>query len=339
MLVGALEPLGLRSSTGRIISDIRANLGALDGLFNGLLDIARIDAGTVTVTRQSVDVDEIFDRLDHFLRPTSGDLDLDLRFRSDGTQLFTDPVLIEQIMLNLGTNALRNTARGGVLIGARKRSNCVRLEVWDTGSGIAAADQKRIFDEFVQVGNPERNRRKGMGLGLAIASRTARLLGTEIGLASVPGRGSFFWVTQPIATTPRKPVELRTPLPESGATPGGRLLFIDDDPAVREALSVLFEERGLGGTIVGTVAEARLAMQSTTFSMVFSDYRLPGAENGLEFLLQLQGEGRFAATRPFLVTGDMNTDLLSRAARANIVLLHKPLSPQNLMRLIAGEEA
>ena len=246
--------------------------------------------------------------------------------------LLSDPALMEQILVNLATNALRNSAQGGVLIASRRRGGLIRLEVWDTGSGIAAADLERIFDEFVQVGNPERNRRKGMGLGLAIVRRAAWLLGTTISVRSVPGRGSLFFLTQPIAQSDQTPenttfAELDDPIS------GMSLLIVEDDPDVRTALATLTRQWGMIADVVGTADEAleRLAGPSD-YAIIMSDYRLPGSLNGLEFLRQCKGLDVRAAL--CLITGDLDASILAEAQAADIPLAHKPLPPARLRALL-----
>ncbi len=328
----SLQSLTLSDKARGIVTQMQSNLDALERLFSGLLDISRLDAGVVKPQWAPIACDVLFDRIDHYLRPLAIQLGLDLRYRSDGSVLLSDPALMEQILVNLATNALRNTAQGGVLIASRRRGGLIRLEVWDTGSGIAAADLERIFDEFVQVGNPERNRRKGMGLGLAIVRRAAWLLGTTISVRSVPGRGSLFFLTQPIAQSDQTPenttfAELDDPIS------GMSLLIVEDDPDVRTALATLTRQWGMIADVVGTADEAleRLA-GSSDYAIIMSDYRLPGSLNGLGFLRQCKGlEGRAALC---LITGDLDASILAEAQAADIPLAHKPLPPARLRALL-----
>ena len=331
---GSLQALELGDDARQIVGQMQANFGALEGLFNGLLDISRLEAGVIVVKREPISADELFDRLDHYLRPIAEELGLDLRYRSDGSAIDSDPALIEQILINLGSNALRNTRKGGVLIAARRRGLSVRLEVWDTGVGIADEDRARIFEDFVQVGNPERNRRKGMGLGLAIARRSAGLLESEIEVASRPGRGSVFYLTQPAgAHAPTLPPpatrnDSRDPIA------GLRVLIIDDDPEVREALRSLMRQWGVAADIMGD-SEAGLGAvaEGARYAAVLSDYRLPGPINGLDLIERLVAQG-LPRSACCIVTGDLDPAVITAATEAKIALVHKPVSPARLRALI-----
>jgi len=318
-----------------VIDQIEANVTALESLFNGLLDISRLDAEVVSVVPEPMSVDALFDRLDNYMRPIADELGLDLRFRSDGTNILSDPMLIEQVMINLGTNALRNTQKGGVLIAARKRNGAVRLEVWDTGIGIARENLVRIFDEFVQVGNPERNRRKGMGLGLAIVKRSARLLQSEISVESVPGRGSLFYLFQPL-TEEAPPTALpdETLQGEAVLNPH-HILVVEDDPNVRMALSQLMAQWGVGADFAATDEDALASISAgTPYTMALVDYRLPGSRTGIDVILEIRERHPAPQPQTFLVTGDMDPGILALADARNIQVLHKPLHPSRLRQLL-----
>ena len=148
---------------------------------------------------RAVSVDALFDRLSQYFRPIAIERGLDLRFRSDGEWVTSDVTLLEQVLSNLVSNALRYTAKGGVLIAARNAERDIRFEVWDTGIGIVEADRQRIFEEFVQLGNPERDRRKGLGLGLSIAQRSAALIGGMVECRPAPdeARASLWFNPRP----------------------------------------------------------------------------------------------------------------------------------------------
>jgi len=169
----SLDQLKLDSSGRTVVGNIQDSTGAMEQLFEGLLDLSRLDAGVVQPRPGPVSIDALFDRLSQYFHPIAAERGLELRFRSDGEWVWSDAALLEQILGNLVGNALRYTRRGGVLLAARRRAAGVRLEVWDTGIGIAAADLQRIFEEFVQLDNAERDRRRGLGLGLSIARRSA----------------------------------------------------------------------------------------------------------------------------------------------------------------------
>jgi CheY-like chemotaxis protein len=197
--------------------------------------------------------------------------------------------------------------------------------------GIAEDDQARIFDDFVQLGNPERDRGKGLGLGLAIARRLAELQESRIRLDSKPGRGSRFSFDLAPAEPAEEPLRI-------GAAPdlvaGLRLLLIDDDPAVRDSTGLLLRQWGVSVALADDVAEAEGLMAGVDpFDICLSDYRLPGSLTGLDVIARLKaGAG---APRAFaLLTGDMDPGLLEAADAAGIVIVHKPAQPARLRALL-----
>ena len=328
----SLQALALPANARSIVDQMQGNLDALERLFGGLLDISRLDAGVVKARREPIASDVLFDRIDHYLRPLAVQLGLDLRYRSDGSVIMSDSALIEQIMVNLATNALRNTQRGGVLIASRKRGDAVSLEVWDTGTGIGEADLGRIFDEFVQVGNPERNRRKGMGLGLAIVRRAASLLETSISVRSQLGRGSRFSFSQPLAASHQTPEA--TTFAELDPVVGLKLLIVEDDPDVRSALVLLTNQWGVVADVVADTRQALHRLSGPTgYDVVLSDYRLPGDMNGLDFLRHCRTHQRGNAAL-CLITGDLDSAILAEALVSEIPVVHKPLPPPRLRALL-----
>ncbi|MEY2396724.1 MAG: hypothetical protein QOF94_3069, partial [Acidobacteriaceae bacterium] len=239
----SLGALKLDSESREVVNNIQHSVTAMESLFVGLLDVSRLDAGVVKPQLAPVSVDALFDRLSQYFHPAAIERGLDLRFRSDGEWVMSDVTLLEQVLSNLASNALRCTTHGAVLIAARGRGHHIRFEVWDTGVGIGEADRQRIFEEFVQLDNPERDRRKGLGLGLSIAQRSAALIGGTVAVASRPGRGSRFTIMQPITAPPagRSSTSIQTSrdCPNFAVSSGLPVLIVDDDRDVRMALGDL----------------------------------------------------------------------------------------------------
>ena len=335
----SLDELGLDAEGQTVVGNIQSSISVMEALFDGLLDISKLDAGVVQPRFEVVSVDAIFDRLSQVFLPIAIERGIDFRLRSDGEWITSDPVLLEQVLANLVSNALRYTAHGGVLVAARKRSDDVSLEVWDTGRGIAVADLERIFDEFVQIDNRERDRRKGLGLGLAIARRSAALVNASLTVASRPDRGSRFALTQPMVAfyTPGKPMlnfEVRA-VPTLGRAHDLPLLIIEDDPDVRTALTDLLTRWDIAFLAVGddTAACAAIA-EGRRFGLILSDYRLADGANGLDLIRILRTAHPAPQPVAALITGDYDATLIASAHQQGIPVLHKPLRPSDLRTLL-----
>ena len=332
---GSLQSLALDDEAREVAARIQSNVAAMEKLFNGLLDISRLEAGVVQSHRKPVSCQDLFDRMAGYFDPVAEQQGLELRFRDTDLWIDSDAALTEQICANLVTNALRYTRSGGILVAARRRAGPdgrerISIEVADTGIGIAPADQARIFEEFVQIGNPERDRSKGLGLGLAIAQRMAAILGSTIEIASIEGRGSRFAFSLPGA----EPAEIPKTIAAPDLMQGLRLLLVDDDAMVREGASLLLRQWGVeAATAKDLPGGEALISQSPRFDICLADYRLPGDANGLEVIARLSA--RPDAPRAFcLVTGDMGADVLAAAGAAHVPIIHKPLHPARLRALL-----
>jgi signal transduction histidine kinase len=335
----SLGTLKLDDDGRKVVGNIQESIAAMEALFVGLLDLSRLDAGVVRPRLESVSVDALFDRLSQYFLPIAIEGGLDLRFHSDGEWVTSDVTLIEQVLSNLVSNALRCTNRGAVLIAARRRGPDVRLEVWDTGIGIDEADRKRIFEEFVQLANPERDRRKGLGLGLSIAQRSAALIGGAITLSSRLGRGSRFTLTQPLTAPPVTPVSIDI---DSGWNdPRPRLssdlpvLIVEDDRDVRTALGNLLIRWGVHFDFAVDAKEALVRVETgTRYGLVLADYRLPGALNGLDLIAAITQLHPKPLPAYALITGEFNRDLVGTAHARGVPLFQKPLKPAKLRVLL-----
>jgi len=330
----SLETLKLDAEGKRVAGNIQDNIAALESLFDGLLDVSKLEAGAVQPHAAAVSVDELFDRLSHYFRPLAAERGLDLRLRSGGEIVWSDPILLEQVLSNLISNALRCTPKGAILIAVRQRGDRALFEVWDTGIGIAEPDLKRIFDEFVQLGNPERDRRKGLGLGLSIARRSVALLGGEIEVSSRPGKGSRFRFSQPL--TEKTPTLGESPPGTPvAAHKAGSVLFVDDDLDVRRALADLLRRWGIAFEIVDDARGAlRRIEEGARPGLLLSDYRLPGGMNGLDLIGAVRALGLADPPDMVLVTGDLDPNLIAAAREQQVPLLYKPLRAAQLGALL-----
>jgi signal transduction histidine kinase/CheY-like chemotaxis protein len=319
-----------------VVHSINSSVGALEGLFNELLDISKIDAGAIQAVPQPVSLGKLFNRLRLDFDAEAYDKGLRLSIRPNDFWVRSDPVLLERIVRNLLTNALRYTRRGGVLVAARRRGGTVSIEVWDSGIGIPAEQQEQIFDEFVQLANPERSSKKGLGLGLSIVRRLCSLLGHPLELRSVVGRGTVFRlnaagdVAPPVEQMNRRAAE-RAP----GSLDGIVIAVIDDEEAIVEGMRVLLT--GWGAHVVGgpagDVVLEKLAADKLTPALAIVDFRLQNDLTGLDVIAQLRA--RFGNELPaVLVTGSTAPEHIEEAKQHDLHLLLKPVMPAKLRTLI-----
>jgi signal transduction histidine kinase/CheY-like chemotaxis protein len=325
LFVGALRNSRLPRETRRLAEQIEASTAAMDTLFSALLDISRLDAGVVEVRTQVFPIQPLLNRI---CREHAGDADskgILLICRPSQAYVRSDPVLVERILRNLISNAVRYTQQGGVLVGCRKRRGAVRIEVWDTGPGIAPELHDQVFQEYFQLANPERDRTKGLGLGLAIVRRLSELLDCDLTLRSRPSRGSRFSIALPAARASEAVAEQTA---EAEGLLRGRLLVVDDDRAIREAMAALLTGWGYEVATAGSGEEAMAAAQGAP-DLIISDYRLGGEETGIAVIERLRRR-HGQAIPAMLITGDTAPDRLAEAQASGLVLLHKPVANSKL---------
>jgi len=312
-----------------LVSSARAASEATNELLNALLDFSRIEAGVIVPRLQPFRLQPLLNKIENELAPQADAKDIVYRSRETQAVVHTDPMLLELILRNLVSNAIRYTEHGGVLVACRQHGAKALLEVWDTGIGIAQEHQKDVFREFHQLGNPERNRNKGLGLGLAIAEGLTRMLGHELTLSSVPQRGSVFRLMLDIDDT--IPAVQAAMAQSKSRLLNARLLIIDDDEIVRSGMLHLLRDWGCECDAAETIEEALALARLHRPDVVISDYRLREQRTGVEAIAALRallGESLPA----LLITGDTAPQRLREAQASGIPLLHKPVSPDKLYR-------
>ena len=333
LFVSRLARLEHAAETREVIAHVEDSVRAMQDLLEALLDISRLDAGVTRPHRRPVSLGPLMARLAEDHRAVAADKGLRLRVRETGLWVDSDPVLLERILLNLLANAIRHTVRGGVLIGVRRRGQAAVIEVWDTGPGIPEEYRREVFKEFFQLGHGERDRAKGLGLGLAIVERTARLLDHPVGLRSRVGRGSVFSLQAPLAA----------PGPEGDAAGAVAaedmsavdVAVVDDDPLVRQAMQTVLEGWGCrvfagagGDEVLAALGDAGAAP-----ALLVTDCRLADGETGFDVGTRFREV--FGGALPVaLVTGDTDAELQRRAAETGWPLLRKPLQPARLRALL-----
>ena len=244
----------------------------------------------------------------------------------------SDPVLLERILRNLISNAIRYTARGGVLAGTRRRGGALALEVWDSGIGIPESERDRIFEEFYQLGNASRSSRKGLGLGLAIIRRLCHLLGYRVRVDSRPGRGSVFRFEVPaVAPVPETPKVRAHPVRPRGELAGRLVVVIDDEPAIVEGMRSLLATWGVDvlGSSDGDDVMHELERLGRLPDLLIVDYRLSGERLGTDVIDELRTilDPEIPA---IVVTGSSTPDLAERMRARGDDLLAKPVLAADL---------
>lgn len=337
LFVGRLGQLPHDAPTRHLVGNLEASVHALQSLLDALLDVSRLETGAVQVQLRPFALADLFEQLGDSLALTAQQKGLRLRVRPSPVWVLSDSALLHRVLLNLLGNALRYTTAGSVLLACRPCFDAqhVRIEVWDSGIGIAPEHQLAVFKEFYQVGNSERDRDKGQGLGLSIVERSAQLLGYGLQMRSRVGRGTRFSLRVPLAP-PELALERRSALRPSSFEDvvGLRVLVIEDDPLVRDALvSLLASWRVEVAVADACVTALQLLKNGAVPDVIVADYRLRGGENGIEVIRQLRAAAGHLIPA-CLISGDTDATLLQAAAAASLTLLHKPVRPAKLRSLL-----
>jgi two-component system CheB/CheR fusion protein len=340
LLEGLLAKTVEGENAQKLIARLDETLAAMSGMLNALLDINQIEAGTVRAEMVSFPINDLLDRLrDEFTYHAQG-RNLAWRVVSCGLSIHSDPRLLEQMIRNLRSNALKYTKRGKVLLGCRRREGMLNIEVWDTGVGIPDGELQAIFEEYHQLDNAARERSRGLGLGLSIVQRLGNLLGHRIHVRSHPGKGSVFAieVKLPSGGTAQQ-IEHRRHGRDDGIVEGahrtGAILVVEDDPEVRELLNLLLKEEGHRPTTApdGIAALELVARGTVRPDLILADYNLPSGMNGLQVTAKLRE--KFHRQIPVIIlTGDISTGTLRDIALQDCVQLNKPVKLKELTQVI-----
>ena len=325
----------------KLVVRVDETLGAMSGMLNTLLDINQIEAGNVTPELVTFPINDLLVKLrDQFTYHAEAQ-NLVLHMVPCGISITSDPRLLEQMLRNLISNAIKYTKRGKVMIGCRRRADRLRIEVWDTGVGIPQRELDAVFDEYHQLDNAARERSRGLGLGLSIVKRLGILLDHPVIVRSQAGRGSVFAIEISLlsqgAALPSDPFQVGN---DDNAVSAdvpltGTILVIEDDPEVRELLDVILNEEGHAVTAVadGRAALALMRDGKIQPDLILSDFNLPGAMNGLELVSRLRAK----VERPLpaiILTGDISTETLRNIARDDCIQLNKPVKLNALTEAI-----
>lgn len=319
-----------------LVAHIQSAVDSLQNLLNALLDISHLDSGNVVPKLGDFPLNQMLDSLDRTLAPLAEHKSLRLRIRATAVRVRSDEQIVERILTNLVSNALRYTSSGGVLVSCRRRrGDRVLVEVWDTGTGIPESSREVIFEEYVQLVNPERDRVRGLGLGLAICRRLAKLLAVRIGVRSRPGRGSVFWIELPLAPAlvhdGEEPAGIAPIEPaDDPAQISGTVLVVDGDRLVRNGMERAIA--GWGGRVMLAASREEALQRCRELDhppdLLICNIHLPDHGNGIALAQELQHEFRRMAV--LLITADGSEEAETAARKGGFALLKQPVSPGRL---------
>lgn len=322
----------------KLVSRLDTTLGAMASMLNTLLDINHIDAGTVSPDREYFPINDVLERLGEEFAYQAQAQSLTLRLIPCGLSIDSDPRLLEQMLRNLLSNALKYTRTGRVLLGCRRRRNLLRIEVWDTGIGIPADELDTVFDEYHQLDNFARERSRGLGLGLSIVQRLGALLGHHIEVRSRLNKGSMFAIEIAMPSDAAALISARpagADVLAEGDARRGLILVVEDDPELRELLDALLTEEG-HRTLTAADGPAALDLLAGTTrppDLILSDYNLPSGMDGLSVITQARIRLRHPVPG-LILTGDISTAAARDIAQGDCAQLNKPVRLKELRQAL-----
>lgn len=334
LFLGALESDATGADQTTVRERLRASLNAARQMLDALLDVSRLDAGVVEREDSSFRAAALGRHVLEMFGPIAERKGLALALRSsEDLWIRSDPTLVQRVLGNLLSNALKYTDAGVVLLAFRRRKDACLVQVWDSGVGIAPEDCELIFDEFKQLGNPQRDGSRGIGLGLTIVRRLCRLLGSEITVSSRVGRGSVFSFTLPRGVaTPEAAVKRL----ELAVAPRATLMIVDDDALVREGLRSLLSAWGYEIRTASDVADAsRVAAQGTPPDLALVDYRLPEEKTALDAIRAIR-EATGRDVPAIIITGDTHPRRIREATAPGFPVVFKPVPPEVLREMLSA---
>lgn len=341
LFLDALNRTTLSDGQKEISGYLSMAVRSLGELLNGLLDISKLDAGIFEPHLELTDTENVLRRIESEFAPTVPERNLHFkRFsRLQGLALHADPELLLRILRNIVGNAVKYTEHGGILVGARRRGDRGVIQVWDTGIGVAPEHMSQIFEEYFQISNPERDKTRGLGLGLAIVRRLAKLIDGEVNCRSRLGRGTVFEISLPLAGG--RLSGDKSPFPSASADPGDlsgvmgrRIVVIEDDVLVAKAIVQSLEALGMEVTAFNDADDALASLKIADADFYISDFRLPGRLDGIQLLDAIQRR----AAKPIsavLLTGDTSPNQIDLSASSNWNVLFKPVDLPKLLSMMS----
>ena len=343
LYLGALSTYDLPCQVLPIVDNIRYCAHSMDDMFHGLLDISRLDANAIETEISTFPIATLLNQIRMEFTPQAQAKKLTLRIATCSELVICDAGLVERILRNLVSNAVRYTSTGKILVGCRRTIDGIKLAVYDTGPGIAIDQQQSIFNEFYQVRHPSLDHSQGLGLGLAIVRRLAGLLNLPLTLQSQPGHGTVFSITLPRAAQKKTEKHAtQAPILYQGSLAGTLIAIIDDEQLVLNATAALLQQWGCHIIPASSMSSAldRITLSPRCPDAIICDYRLNHTETGINVIEALRDE--FNCDIPaVLITGETNSDMLGKIMACGLPVLHKPLQAtalKNALHLILNQD-
>lgn len=338
LLNGALRRTDTDPASAEALEQQEQAIGAMSRLLNALLDISKLESGAIQPEPADFSISSLFEELSRDFAGIAAKKKLRLRVEAGQSWAHSDPSLVEQILRNLISNAVKYTREGSVWLRCQSENTAVRLEVGDTGIGIPRDQLPLIYDEFYQVGVQANSTREGYGLGLSIVQRLVKLLQLELQVHSMVGKGSVFSLLLPAARgrpqTSSKMPEIHTS--NTGQSSGARVLLVEDDMAVRDATRLLLKVEGYQVIAVASLAEAlQRAREAETIDLLVTDYHLGEGETGIQVIAAVRDTLK-AQVKSVLITGDTSSAIKDLPRDSFFRVASKPIRAEELLTLLRG---
>ena len=336
LLNGALRRMVTSQDAVEVLAQQEHAVATMSRLLNALLDISKLESGAVKPELRDFRIGTVLASIRREFAPLAESKGLELIVESAEDSVRSDPALVEQILKNLVSNAVKYTRAGRVAVRCRHEDTALRIEVVDTGVGIAAAQLAYIYDEFYQIGVPANSSREGYGLGLSIVQRLVKLLNVRLEVISEVGKGSVFTLLLPPAqatVSGLQSTEARPWQAERPAAGGAQVLLVEDDASVRDATGMLLRVEGYRVTAVASLSEAVRAAAERPPELLVTDYHLGNRELGTEVIAALRDRVS-PDLKAILLTGDTSAAIKEMRSDPNLRILSKPVNAEELLRLL-----
>jgi len=322
----------LRGEARNIVAEIGRSLDTMSSILSSLLDVNRLESGNLRPSVSEFSLSEMFESLARDFAAPVHERGLQLRIVRSELIIRSDRSMLAEMIRNLLSNAVRYTDRGRILLGCRRAGDNVRIEVWDSGVGIADGQLPRIFDEYYQ--GTEGAERGGFGLGLAIVKRLGSILDHGVEVRTIQGKGTRFFIEIPRGRSRVEGAETAPPLHPHNAFRGS-VLAIEDEASVRSALGRLFKMREVDATIVATAMEALTLVneQSQRPDVLLTDFNLRGSQDGMETIQHLRAAIGWKVPA-LVITGDIRSETVDSISSQGVSVLIKPFSADELLEAL-----